>query len=143
MARVDAAGYADKWSRRLKGATVDIQNGIKRVSQAPGVKAAAQAQVMLNNLQARIADGTWQKRVSGVSLTDWQNAALNKGVGRISAGVDAAAGKVQTMAGKLLSAVDGAVQVANQTPRGDLQTNIGRAVTFMNEMSKRAPKRTG
>lgn len=143
MAKVDASAYADKWSRRLKAATPDIQAGIKRVTQAPGAKAAAQAQVMLNNLAARVNDGTWAKAVGSVSLADWQNAALNKGVQRISAGVDSAQGKVQAMAGKLLAAVDGAVSVVNQTPRGDLQSNIGRAVTFMNEMSKRAPKRTG
>lgn len=143
MAKVDAAGYADKWSRRLKAATPDIQAGINRVSVAPGVSAAKQAQAMLNNLTARVQDGTWARRVSGVTLQDWQSKALNKGVGRIAAGVDAASAKVTTMAGKLLAAVDGAVAVANQTPRGDLQTNINRAVTFMNEMSKRAPKRTG
>lgn len=143
MAKVDATQFADKWSRRLKAATPDIQAGIKRVTQAPGVKAAAQAQVMLQNLSARVNDGSWAKAVGSVSLSDWQNAALNKGVQRISAGVDAAQSKVQMMAGKLLAAVDGAVQVVNQTPRGDLQANINRAVTFMNEMSKRAPKRTG
>ena len=47
------------------------------------------------------------------------------------------------MAGKLLAAVDAAVSVVNQTPRGDLNTNVQRAVTFMTEMSKRAPKRAG
>ncbi len=143
MARVDASQFADKWSRRLKAATPDIQAGIKRVSQAPGQKAAAQAQTMLNNLAARVNDGSWAKAVGNVSLTDWQNAALNKGVQRISAGVDNAQAKVQTMAGKLLAAVDQAVAQTNQTPRGDLQANINRAVTFMNAMSKLAPKRTG
>ncbi len=141
MARVDAAGFAEKWSRRLKGATPDIQAGIKRVSAAPGVAAAQQQSAMLANLQARIADGTWARRVASVSLQDWQNAALNKGVNRITAGVDAAQGKVAQMAQSLLAAVDGAVAVTNQRPRGSLEDNINRATTFMREMSKRAPKR--
>src|SRR5260221_4241696 len=99
MAKVDASAYADKWSRRLKAATPDIQAGIKRVTQAPGQKAAVQANVMLQNLSARVNDGSWAKAVGAVSLTDWQNAALNKGVQRSSAGVASAHGKVQAMAG--------------------------------------------
>lgn len=141
MAKVDAAGFAEKWSRRLKGATTDIQNGIKRVTVAPGAKAAQQAQVMLANLTARVNDGSWARAVGGVSLQDWQTAALTKGASRITAGVDAASAKVQTMAGKLLTAVDGAVAVVNQHPRGSLEDNINRATTFMREMAKRAPKR--
>jgi hypothetical protein len=141
MARVDAAGFAEKWARRLKGAGTDIQNGIKRVTTAPGVKAAAQVQAMRNNLNARIDDGTWGRRTAAVSLNDWQQAALTKGVQRISQGVDGAGAKVTEMAGKLLAAVDQSVAVVDRTPRGDLSTNIGRAVTFMTEMSNRAPKR--
>lgn len=143
MARVTPDQFAEKWARRLKGAGTDIQNGIKRVTVAPGVKAAAQSQVMLNNLAARVQDGTWAKRVGSVSLTDWQNAALNKGVQRITAGVDAAGPKVQAMAGKLLAAVDGAVAETDRIPRGSLEDNINRATTFMRAMSARAPKRQG
>jgi len=143
MARVTAQEFADKWGRRLKAATPDIQAGIKRVTVAPGVKAAAQSAVMLNNLSARVNDGSWGRAVAGVSLSDWQNAASTKGVARIAQGVDGAQGKVANMAVKLLAAVDGAVSVVDRTPRGDLQTNIGRAVTFMNEMAARAPKRGG
>lgn len=141
MARVTPQEFAEKWGRRLKASGTDIQNGIKRVSEAPGISAARQANTMLANLQARVADGTWARRVAGVSLQDWQNAALTKGVQRITAGVDAAQGKVANMAGSLLQAVDSAVAEVERTPRGDLEANINRATTFMREMSKRAPSR--
>lgn len=142
MARVDAQGWADKWGRRLKASTPDIQAGIKGVTTAPGVKAAAQAQAMLTNLTARVQDGTWARQVASVSLSDWQNAALNKGVGRIAAGVDGAMPKAVAMAQKLLPAIDAAVAIANRTPRGSIEDNINRAVTFMREMSARAPTRS-
>jgi hypothetical protein len=90
-----------------------------------------------------VNSGQWARQVGKVGLADWQAAALNKGVQRIAAGVDGAAAKVSGMAGKLLSAVDAAVAVVDQTPRGDLETNINRATTFMREMSARAPKKTG
>jgi hypothetical protein len=143
MAKVDATQMQDKYSRRLKAAGQDITAGINRTTVAPGAKAATQAQVMVNNMAARVADGTWQRRVAGVTLEQWKAAAINKGVGRIAAGVDQAKEKTIAMFGKVLSAVDQAVAVVEQTPRGDLNTNIQRAVTFMNEMSKRAPSRQG
>lgn len=141
MASLSPQEYADKWGRRLKAAGPDIQAGIKRVQQAPGVMAAQQAQVMLNNLAARVNDGSWAKAVAGVSLSDWQTAALTKGVGRIAAGVDAAQSKVASMAGPLLAAVDASVAETNRTPRGDIEANINRATTFMRAMAKNAPKR--
>lgn len=141
MAKVTPQEFAEKWGRRLKAAGQDITRGIDRVQQAPGVKAAQQAQVMLANLQARIADGSWARAVAGVSLADWQNAAKTKGVARITQGVDGAMGKMNTVAGPLLAAVDAAKAAADRTPRGDLNTNIQRAVTFMTEMAARAPKR--
>jgi hypothetical protein len=143
MARMTAQEFADKWGRRLKAAQPDIVAGVKRVTQAPGVKAAAQQDVMLNNLAAAVTDGTWAKRVAGVSLADWQNATANKGAQRIAAGVDGAAGKVQSMAGPLLSAIDAAVAVVEQTPRGDIETNINRSATFAREMAKNAPRKRG
>lgn len=139
--RVDAAGYTDKYTRRITAATTDIQAGIKRVTVAPGVAAAAQANLMLAKLTQSVTSGVWGKNVSAVSLTDWQNAALNKGVGRIAPGVQAAQAKIQAMAGKLLSAVAQAQQAANATPRGDISANIQRMVTFATTMSQLAPKR--
>lgn len=141
MAKLSAQEMQDKWSRRLKAAGPDISMGIDRVTQAPGAKAAAQANVMAANLAARIADGTWQRNVAKVSVDQWKQAAKAKGVPRIAAGVDAAKDKTVDMFGKVLSAVDASVQVVNQTPRGDINQNISRAVTFMQEMAKRAPSR--
>lgn len=141
MARVTPQEYAEKWSRRLKGAGQDISAGVKRVTEAPGAAAARQAQVMLNNLTARVADGTWARNVGAVTVDEWRNSVLNKGLQRIAAGVDAALPNQAAMAQQLLSAIDGAVAVVDRTPRGDLATNIQRAVTFMQEMANRAPSR--
>ena len=137
MARVDAAGYVDKWSRRLKAATADIRTGIQRVSVAPGIKAAQAVQLLRTKLLAAIDDGTWANQVRSVSLPDWQAAASGKGVDRIAAGVDGATNKMQTMAGKLLAAVDASVAEANKTPRGTLQDNINRMTAFVNAMAAR------
>jgi len=141
MARVTAAQFAQKWATNLQAATQYIQAGVQRVTTAPGQKAAAQAQVMLANLTAAVTSGMWARRVGSVSLQDWQNAVVSKGLPRISSGAAAATAKMTQVGTDLLAAVDQAVAVVNQTPRGNLQTNIQRSVTFQTEMNKRRIRR--
>jgi hypothetical protein len=136
MARVTAEEYAEKWGRRLKGAATDITRGVERVSVAPGKAAAAAQQLMLDRLTASILDGTWAARVGAVSLEDWKKALLEKGVGRIASGVDAAGPKQIAMAQKLLAAVDAAVAKVKAMPKGDIEQSIARMTTFTREMNK-------
>ena len=81
--------------------------------------------------------------MASVSLSDWQDAAANKGAQRIAAGVDGSLPKTTVMMGKVLNAVDGALADISNTPRGDLETNIQRSANFARGMAARAPKRTG
>lgn len=140
MAKLSAEEYAEKWGRRLKGSTEDIRKGIERTTEAPGIRAAKAKDLMKAKLIASIEDGTWERNVSKVTLQAWQDAAINKGVGRIGAGVDGAMDNQVVMAGKLLQAVDESVAAVNKTPRGDLEANINRMTTFAREMNKRKIK---
>ena len=94
--------FAEKHARRLKGATEDIRNGINAVTVAPTEKAAAKKDKMLNNLQAAVQSGKWERGLKAVSLEAWKQKALNKGLGRIAAGVDEAHDKVVDFASQLL-----------------------------------------
>lgn len=143
MAKVTPEEYAEKWARRLRGATEDIRRGIDRVDEAPGVAAARNENAMLQNVTEAINSGLWAKRVKAVSLQDWKDAAINKGVGRIPAGVEAAQPKMAEIAVELLQAVDAAAAAANALPKVTLEDSIQRSATFIREMSKRAPKRRG
>lgn len=137
MAKLNATEYAEKWGRRIKGSTEDIRRGVQRTAEAPGMAAARQVELMKQKLLASIEDGTWAKNVAGVSLQEWQEKMLEKGIPRLAQGVDAAQTKQVQMAEKLLADVDASVAVVNQTPRGDLETNINRMTTFAREMAKR------
>ncbi len=135
MALPTGQEVADKWLRRTKGSVEDYRAGVDRVTEAPGVKAAAQADLYIANLQASL--DMWKKNVSGVSLDDWKQAAIDKGAGRIAAGVDAAMPHMpQTMA-NLMTAVESVKREVDATPRGDLETNIGRMTTMVRGMSKK------
>lgn len=143
MAKLNAQEYADKWGRRLKGATEDIRKGIDRVTEAPG-KAAVKAQDRMRTaLNASIDDGTWASQTGKVTVDEWKTAATQKGIGRISQGVDSAADAQVEMAGKLLAAVDASVAEVERTPRGTLEDNIGRSATFARGMAKRKLRRPG
>jgi len=143
MAKVTPEEYAEKWGRRLKGATEDVRRGVERVTEAPGKKAAQAADRMLAGVQEAVSSGVWQRQVAGVSLEDWKDSTIKKGLQRIAQGVDEALPAQRDMAEKLLRAVDEAVARVDQIPRGTLEDNINRAVTFMREMSERAPKKRG
>lgn len=134
MAKVTAAQFADKWGRRLNAASADIKTGVNAVQVAPGEAAAAAQDRMLTNLMAAVNSGFWAKQVSGVSLNDWKDAMINKGIGRIAAGVtQAQKTKIGTFT-RLLSAVDSAAAEANAIPKGDINQSIARAAAFMTAM---------
>lgn len=143
MAKVTAEQYAEKWGRRLKGATSDISAGIDRVREAPGERAARAKDLMRQRLLEALDDGTWETQVAAVTLEDWKRAAKEKGVQRIAAGVDGSMASQRQMAGRLLAAVDEAVAEANQTPRGSLENNIERMTRFVRAMSQRKLRRPG
>lgn len=136
MARVTAAEFAEKWARRTKGATADYTRGVERVSEAPGVAAAAKADKMLAGVQESISSGKWQERVAAVSLQEWKTKAAQKGAPRIAAGVDGATADMQRFGGELLAAVDGAVAEVKGMPDSTLEDRINRATTYMRRMSQ-------
>lgn len=140
MARLSAEEYAEKWARRLSGATADISRGIDRTTEAPGLKAAKAKDKMLTKLTESVQSGRWERNVGAVSLEDWKTAAKTKGVGRIGQGVEAAKASQAQMAQKLLAAVDASVAVVKTMPSTTLEDNIARSAAYMREMNKRRIK---
>jgi hypothetical protein len=143
MARVTAQQWLDKWGQRLNASGTFITSGVQAVTEAPGAKAAAAQDRMLTNLTAAITSGLWAKQVSGVSLSSWKTAMVNKGIPRIAQGVTAAQSNKTGVITALLNAVDSAAAAANAVPKGGLDQNIQRAVTFMRAMSAAAPRKVG
>lgn len=135
MAKVTPAEFAEKWARRTSAATADYTKGIQRVTEAPGVKAAAKQDKFVARLMESINDGTWARRVSGVSLQEWKDAAINKGSGRISAGVQAAQADMQKFGTELLAQIDTVVATVNAMPDTTLDERIAKSVAFQRAMA--------
>lgn len=143
MAKVTPQEYAEKWARRLRGATEDIRRGVENVTEAPGEKAAASQDALLQNFVESVNSGLWASRVRSVSLQDWKAATLEKGIARIPQGVDAAQPKMARIAAELLPAVDAAAAAARALPKVTLEDSIQRMTTFVREMHRLAPRRRG
>ena len=134
--KVTAAQFVEKHSRRTKAALQDMREGVQRVTEAPGAKAAGKADKMRANLVAALDSGKWQRRVAAVSLEDWKKAMIDKGVNRVAAGVDAAQGKTRQFAEQLLSHQAGLMNEVDTMPDLTLEDSIARMTVFIRGMSE-------
>lgn len=131
MARVTPQQGAEKWSRRLSGSTQDIQAGVQKVTESPGVAAARQEQLYLQRVTEAVQSGKWAQALNSVTTQQWQQAMLTKGVPRIAAGAAAAQGKMQQFLQDFLPYEDqGAAQV-RQMPKGGVENGIARAAAMI------------
>lgn len=136
MARVDARGFAEKHSRRLKASLEDMRAGVERVTEAPTAKAAKKADKMRANMLAAIDSGKWARRLNAVTLDDWKKKMVDVGINRVSAGIDAAEDKVIKFAEELLPHVDKGVSDVKKMNDVTLEDNINRMTSFIRHMSK-------
>lgn len=143
MAKLSPQQLAEKHNRRLKGSLQDMQAGINAVTEAPGAKAALKADKMLTNFTASVQSGQWGRRVAAVSLDEWKTAMLTKGVQRVSAGIDAAQGKVIDFFAELLPFQDNLKTQIDKMPDLTLEDGVNRAATWIRGMSnfKRGTRR--
>lgn len=133
MARGTPQQIAEKWATRLGGATQSIQDGVNRVTTAPGQKAAQQKQAYVDNVVAK--SDKWAARVAAVSLEEWKSATV-AGASRVSAGAQAKKGKMQRHMENFLPFLDTVQAKVAQMPRGTLEQNLARMMVNARELSQ-------
>ena len=138
MARIKmtAEEFADKQASRLKNAVPEIQKGIERVTESPTAKAAARQDKMLTNLTNAVQSGRWASRLKAVTLDEWKQKALSKGVGRIATGIDQARPKVVEFAGQLLEHEGKLQDEIDKMPDLTLEDSINRMTAWTRGMVK-------
>ena len=134
--RLTAKEFQEKHNRRTKGASADMRLGVEKVTEAPGAKAAAKENKMKQNLLAAIDSGKWKKRTAAVTLEEWKKDMLEKGVGRVSEGLDRAAEKVEAFADELIKHENALLAKVGEMPDLTLQDSIERARFWIENMAK-------
>lgn|SRR5574341_426910 len=128
MAKLNPQQAAEKQASRLKQSTQEIANQVAKVTTAPGIQAAKKADKMRTNINAAIDSGRWGRRVSAVTLSEWQEAMTKKGIPRIAQGIDAARPKVEAFFTAFLPHVDKVSAEVAAMPDVTLEDNINRMI---------------
>jgi len=136
MPRVTAEEFADKHNRRLKASLEDVRTGIQRVTVAPTEQAAKKKDKMKAKLNEAIDNGAWERGLKRVTLSDWQNKFLEKGVNRIPGGIDAAKDKVVDFARQVLPYIDTGQKKIAGMPDMTIEDSVARASEWIRHMSK-------
>jgi len=134
MAKLSPAEFADKWKRRISASTQDVRTGVERVTVAPTEQAIIKKDKMLARLMESLQNGKWEAGLRRVSLSDWKEAMLNKGLGRIAQGAEAATSKVEAFAGELLPHIDAGKRQIAGMPDVTLEDSINRVGAFLRHM---------
>lgn len=124
----DPATVAARWVSHIGGAVDKIRQGVQSVTTSPTQAAAAAG----NLWQQRVADpatlAKFQRSLGRVSLSDWQNAMINKGIPRIATGASNAKDKFTAFLTQFLPFVNNVANQVRAMPKATLDDRINRAV---------------
>ncbi len=133
--RLTPAQIAEKHGRRLKGSVEDIRTGINAVTESPMQKAAKKPEKYLAGVQAAVSSGRWANRLNAVSLEDWKKAAIDKGLNRIAAGIDAALPKTTAFYEQLVPFEQNLQSKVQSMPDLTLEDSIQRMTAWARGMT--------
>lgn len=134
MAKINPAEAAEKWARRLSGATEDIRAGVERVTEAPGAAAAKKKDKYVAGLRDSV--DKWERNTRAVTLEDWKDKTLNVGLSRVASGAQANQGKTQKFFEEFLPHLDRGVSQVRSMPDTTMEDRINRAVAMMRHNSQ-------
>ena len=134
--KLTATEFAEKQGRRLKAAIEDIRSGVSKVTEAPGAKAASKKLKWQAAMSKQETMEKWAKRISAVPLEEWKADMIEKGIGRIPAGIDRAKGKVEKFAAALIDHQNRGLEKLARMPDLTLEDSINRATTWIRHMSE-------
>ena len=136
MMAKDPRQVTDKWARRLSGATEDIRAGVEAVTEAPSQKAVQKKEKLKARWLEAIDSGKWESNLSKVSLEEWKNKMVSKGIARITQGVEDGRQKMEDFMSQFLPYLDTVRRRVEQMPDRTLEDRINRMVTMIRELSK-------
>jgi len=127
---------AEKHARRTKGAQQDMIAGVNAVAVNPAEKAVAKEQKLVSNWNAAIQSGKWSRGMKRVTLDGWKKSMIEKGAGRVAAGIDASIDKTTEFFAQLLPFQADLVAKIDKMPDLTIEDSVARSAEFIRGMSK-------
>ena len=128
MPRVTPEEGARKLIDRARAAAPHIAEQVRKVTVAPTEAAAQKIDKMRTNVIKAIDDGKVERGLRRVSLSDWQSAMINKGVPRITQGLEQAETKIVEFNREFYPHLERVQAEVDAMPDTTLEDNIARAV---------------
>ena len=134
MAIPSAQTVADRWAASAGAAGTRYAEGVQNTDVDVVGRAVAQQNILIQNFQNSVQNGTWARRLQAVGTQGWKNAVAAKGAANYSTGVNAAKAKyLQRMTAVLQveSSLQGQIQ---SMPSGTPAANDARMLAWANGM---------
>lgn len=125
---------AAAWVQGMQGAGAKYAAGVQSVKVAPGQTAAARSQLWAQNVANAVQK--FATNVAKVSLSSWQESAVNKGAPRLGTGATAAQPKFQSFMTSFIPALSTIVQ--GLPAGGTYEQNKARFLAYSDALHAKA-----
>lgn len=127
---------AQKWANRLNAATTEITNGVNAVVDNPAEQAIAKKQKLVQNFNAAVNDGRWERGLRSVTLQSWKDSMLTKGLPRIGQGATAGQPKMAAFMQALLPYQENLKATVDNMPDLTIEDSVARAGAWIRGMAQ-------
>lgn len=134
MAKLTAAQIAAKWQSRYAAAGEAMKQGAQAVTVSPTQKAIQAKDRYIAGVQKAFNEGRYEAGLSKVTLADWKQAYMDKGIANAQAGARTGAAKLERHEREFGPIRDQIV--ASLPERGTLEENLARMVAMARGMAE-------
>ena len=136
MPKVTPEEGAKKLIANARAAAPHIADQVRKVTTAPTATAATKLDKMRTNFNAAIDSGKVQAGLQRVSLSDWQNAMITKGVPRIAQGLEQAESKIVEFNRQFYPYLERVQSEVSAMPDTTLEDGIARMTHNVRQIAK-------
>lgn len=116
----------EKYNRNMKAAGPSIKAGIESSNKSQTGNAIKAKQKMIDNHQAAIARGDWEKGLKEAGDETWKRNTINLGIPKIAAGIDANAEKIKRKMAQVVDVGQAAHAATKEMPNNNIEDAIGK-----------------
>lgn len=136
MSTKSASVVAQKWARQMQQATQSMKDGVAAVTESPMDKAANAKDLWVAGVMKARESGKYEDNLRAVSLEAWKRAFLQKGIGRVSAGVTEAIPVMEDFMSQLLPVAEASKRDVATMPKGTPEDSKQRMLRNFENMSR-------